>query len=377
MKLFLAYLIAPFFSLFIGLRSAPAYRGALKPYKWYRAALAGRVASDGSPYRVYLKKGSVNKLMIYFSGGGAAWSAETAARPMTLKSMLSGAEAYYFPAVKKYLEITLTGILSPKKNEKNPVSEWNVLYIPYSSGDFHVGNRAYDYLGLDGKQHTIYQHGERNVQAALDALPAEFRDPEMLLIAGESAGGFGCVANAPEIAARFPNAARVVVYADSAQLEHRPGLWLQTLTERWNADARFHDGFGDDTQVEAFWFERIYRTLGDRALLLHSNTVADETLTAFQNKMRNDVFSAEGDALAEFQRGLADAVTRLRKLPTYRFYLSDQERNPKTGLTPHTNSRWARFTTVRSGGLTVAEWLDGALKTGDAGNVGADLLERL
>jgi hypothetical protein len=143
----LSPLIAFAYGLFLLFKGAREYKGFFpKTHRWYKLKLPVDSArsSDGSPYSVYLKKGIPNKLIVFFSGGGMSWNEYTAARPMTVIRMLSGKDSYYFPMVRSYLELMNGGILAAK-DKLNPFNDWNIILLPYSSGDFHVGNNEFLY----------------------------------------------------------------------------------------------------------------------------------------------------------------------------------------------------------------------------------------
>lgn len=43
----------------------------LKEGKWYKVTDKDVVSADGSRYKAFFKKGSENKAMVYFAGGGS------------------------------------------------------------------------------------------------------------------------------------------------------------------------------------------------------------------------------------------------------------------------------------------------------------------
>lgn len=73
--------------------------------------------------------------------------------------------------------------------EFNPVRSWNQAYVPYCDGSLFGGDVEIDDDG-DGVIDRI-QHGLINLSAAMDIAGAEFPDPERILIAGSSGGGYG------------------------------------------------------------------------------------------------------------------------------------------------------------------------------------------
>ncbi|MFD1908324.1 hypothetical protein ACFSQ7_36515 [Paenibacillus rhizoplanae] len=78
-----------------------------------------------------------------------------------------------------------------------------MVYLPYSTGDFHIGNRTATYPREDSSTFTMRYNGRNNVRSSLDWIYANVAKPDKLLIAGESAGGFGSAFWAPEISNHY------------------------------------------------------------------------------------------------------------------------------------------------------------------------------
>lgn len=64
----------------------PELQGKPEVGKWYRVAPEGAVSADGSPWRAFFKKGSSNRFMVYFFGGGVSVDEYTAARGRSIVS---------------------------------------------------------------------------------------------------------------------------------------------------------------------------------------------------------------------------------------------------------------------------------------------------
>jgi hypothetical protein len=342
-------------------------------HRWYRYKLEGCKASDGSPFYGYYKKGTVNKLVVYFAGGGASWGEESAARPQDFKVMLSGKEGYYFPRLEGWLDLVFTGVVAPR-DSRNPFNDWNFIYVPYVSADFHTGNNDFPYTGLDGQPHVLFHHGAENLQRILEASPVEFRSPEQLFITGESAGAFGCVANAARIAKFFPACTDITVYSDGSQCRYP--RFKEVVRDVWKAEPALYECLQPDGHLIRDWFIKLREELGDTVVLLHSNSAFDETLAQYQNKLIHDTYILDERALKEFHHDLCVLVQELeQKLPNYHYFICDHGKDPKTGKTAHTTSRWpARFYDARVDGISMAEWLAQAVNGKQYRSVGRELL---
>jgi hypothetical protein len=76
-----------------------------------------------------------------------------------------------------------------------PFNGWNILYIPYCTGDAHTGDLERDYVTPDGRKIHAWHYGFLNV--ALDLLRARtlFPAPQRIVVSGDSAGAMGSDCN--------------------------------------------------------------------------------------------------------------------------------------------------------------------------------------
>jgi Pectinacetylesterase len=163
-------------------------------HEWRVVPLRGETAcSDGSPYSIFTRKGSSQNLIIHFSGGGACWDNITCATPITWASLFDGdvrqLKSFYIPSVPKIIPAILTGLFD-SENQSNPFKDWNVVFIPYCTGDLHIGNTINSYA-VDGKQFEIRHNGRNNSLAALQWAFDNYKLPGKILVSGESAGAYG------------------------------------------------------------------------------------------------------------------------------------------------------------------------------------------
>ena len=244
-------------------RRAKTYKGKLdKLNQWYRLPIEGAVTSTGAQYHAYIKKGKLNKLVFHFAGGGGSWCEETAP-PATLLGALSGGDAgYYFPEDWRLLEAALSGMLAAD-DPKNPFNDWCFIQLPYATADFHTGDNAFPYTGKNGKPGILQHKGEVNLSLALQQLAPLFPDVSDLLVSGESAGAFACVAQADKVAACWPGCERITVFADCAQMYYPK--WKQVLREVWHAREELVEAAGDEGELIRGWFTRLSGRLGPSA----------------------------------------------------------------------------------------------------------------
>jgi hypothetical protein len=131
--------------------------------------------SDGSEFAFFERPADPTKVMFYFEGGGACFSAETC-------DPINGT---YTSAITQTVDdLAERGGLFDATNELNPLADYSVVYVPYCTGDVHVGNATTEYSDTL----TIEHRGYANGTAALAHLAATYPDVEELLVTGASAG---------------------------------------------------------------------------------------------------------------------------------------------------------------------------------------------
>ncbi|HEY0192209.1 MAG TPA: pectin acetylesterase-family hydrolase, partial [Kofleriaceae bacterium] len=69
--------------------------------------------------------------------------------------------------------------------------DWNIVYMPYCTGDVHIGNKDTTYVDLTGGQPplTWHHHGYPNTVAAANWAHSQWPSVQKLLVTGFSAGG--------------------------------------------------------------------------------------------------------------------------------------------------------------------------------------------
>jgi hypothetical protein len=158
------------------------------------------ICSKGAPFQFYYKKGTVNKLVVEFEGGGACWNDATCAlgtftttcRPPNDQGVHSSTD------------------------KRNPFKDWSHVFVPYCTADAHGGNKTTVYKGLFGQKLTIHHKGRVNVFAALNytfALP-ENAKPDVVATIGCSAGSLGAIINVPYVDVQYPTA-KQMYFGDS------------------------------------------------------------------------------------------------------------------------------------------------------------------
>lgn len=166
--------------------------------------------ADGSAFAFFVRPGSPDSLLFYLQGGGACWSGPTCDRH---------GRQVYTSAVDTARGVRPAGIFDVERAD-NPFAGYTMVYVPYCTGDVHLGRRAvtYDVPPHDSLgPHTVsVAHlGAANVRAALDWTRAHVRKPATVFVAGSSAGAIPSPLYAAHLADVYPGA-RVVQLGDAA-----------------------------------------------------------------------------------------------------------------------------------------------------------------
>jgi len=153
----------------------------------------------GQPYIFFAKRGSVNKLVMYYEGGGACWDPTTCGGP----TCDSAADQSDNPnnGAPGFADAT---------NPNNPFRDWNVVFVSYCSCDIHFGE--------NDKQYTssllIHHRGYDNAKIAEKWAREHFLNPEVVFVTGSSAGAYGAWFHAPLLHSVWP-ASQFHVLADA------------------------------------------------------------------------------------------------------------------------------------------------------------------
>jgi hypothetical protein len=85
----------------------------------------------------------------------------------------------------------------------NPFATWNMVFVPYCTGDVHGGDNVVTYTAGSTTK-TFHHTGHRNFVAFLRRLAVTFQTPGQVVLTGSSAGGFGATLNYDTFRATWP-----------------------------------------------------------------------------------------------------------------------------------------------------------------------------
>jgi hypothetical protein len=305
------------------------------PAGWTKIEPGGEtICSTGTPYAFYVHPGTVNRLVVYFEGGGACWDANTCSNP----------DVYYDSTVDETDNpANHSEGLADLDNAENPFKDWFQVFVPYCTGDIHWGDKTstYHWAGTD---HVINHKGFANVSAVLDWIQDGFSEPEKIFVAGCSAGAYGSVMGAAYVHNLYPD---VPLYqlGDSGA-----GVITDTFFQggfpNWGAEATIPDWI---PALDIDWTEltmpKLYTALADyysSDRFSQYNTAHDEDQTFF--------YSAMGGA-GDWGQLMMASIDEIQDATTnFEAYTAPGE--------IHCITPWDIFYTREVNGVKFVDWLD-------------------
>ncbi len=161
---------------------------------------------DGEPWVFFVKRGSVNNVVMYYQGGGACWSSFTC----------GGLPGVVSPTFKRSTgpgdnPANFSSGFADASNPDNPFRDWHQVFVPYCTGDVHWGDAVVDY-DLLGNPLTVRHKGFHNAQVAEQFAREHFVHPDQVFVTGSSAGAYGAIVNSLYLQERvYPSADFAVV----------------------------------------------------------------------------------------------------------------------------------------------------------------------
>lgn len=299
--------------------------------------------ADGSEFSFWVKEADPAKVLFYFQGGGACFSKETC----------SFADGTYKVRADGDDPNTLGEGIFDQANDANPFLGWSVVYVPYCTGDVHMGNGEHDY----GDGLVIQHRGYVNGLAALDELVARFPSAEQVVVTGESAGGVPTPLFAGLTGDELPDA-DITAIADSSGAYPELGPLNAAIGGLWgtmNAVPDWPENEG--MTVERWSIPGLFVQAGSH----------DPAITMARHDYAFDIVQAQFSALAGI------SADNLVALIDQNEAMIEAKGVPVTGyLAPgdaHTVFSQPGFFTEEVAGVKLVDWVQGLVDGDDVGDV--------
>ena len=353
--------------------------GEINDQEWQTVNLDDEcMCSDGSDYFLFVRRGNSDNLLIHFSGGGACWDDFTCSNPITIRKALTEGDskdlkAFYYPVVYDFFSKFLKGVFDNTK-ESNPFKDWNIVYIPYCTGDLHIGNKTTNYKTEDGDEMEVHHNGQTNVTAALDWIYRNFENPGKILVSGESAGGFASAYWAPFVAEHYRDHEKIYQLSDGSQLTSN--RWPAILDSVWNSNSEsfFHFKIRDDAYTDVLLNRS--DSVNTRIKHLNSNTLYDVVLPRFYAVL-NHRSTDQNDYIYNWSDNMRNSIQKLSDSGIdYQYFLTECQYDSVKVSTPHTLMAFSDSTLYyfKTEGISYADWLRRNVIEDDSISVGSNLL---
>jgi Pectinacetylesterase len=289
---------------------------------WDRVEPGGKTrCARGGEYAFWLRRGDPKKLVVFFQGGGGCFDERTCVE----------GSSWFDDRVDAEDDPRFQSGMLDLADSGNPFRDWSWVYIPSCSGDVHTGDARVAYGNV-----VVEQRGWQNAHAALERAFGDW-DPDVVLVAGCSAGSVGSAWHVEDVIRAWPDA-RVAQLGDSlAFLFHRP-----IQLGDWGANAHFPSFFrvgGRRWMMEEF--ERRLARAYPEVTFARFNHASDDVQQQF--------YEALGGDPADLPGRLHAVERRLKRLPNYRSYLACGD--------GHCALPTSEFSSLRVDGVPLRDWV--------------------
>jgi hypothetical protein len=227
--------------------SAPAPERTLAGV-WQKVELPDTFCGNGSQYKFFVNySNSSNNLIISFEPGGACWDYASCAGDGGLRGAANpdGIPDDHMTSLKWEM------LPLHRRDPTNPLSDWNMVFVPYCTGDLHTGNNVITYPNPDpsGAPLVFHHDGHKNVLRVIDWIEQTFPTIPQLLVTGCSAGGTASVVNYHFIRKGLTGAQCSYMLDDSGPLFPSSGYSAplhEKVRESWNLDPVIDEAIATD-----------------------------------------------------------------------------------------------------------------------------------
>jgi len=321
------------------------------PGEWTWFDFPGTRCLDGSATGLGVNlSASSKKVAVFLMGGGACFDAATC-------FTVANPNGYKKPSFQNDVS---SGLLSRgafnRDDPDNPFRDWSYVFIPYCTGDVFAGDNP---AGYNGFQHFGYT----NMGRYLERIVPTFRDSELVVLSGSSAGGVGAAFNFDRTQEAFGDVPVFllddsgIVLGDSVMKPCEQQRWR----DEWNLAASLPPDCADCTLPDGGGLVNLARHLAEKYPNRRMGMIASEQDSVFRLFFSYG-FSADCKQLGDtppdvFQAGVAQLRDELlAPYPNFAVYSVASTKHVYLGDTP--------VGRTTSGGLKLTDWLRGLVDGG-------------
>ena len=355
---------------------------------WTWVETEGSLCRNGSKAGYFYRRGTTKSLLIFLNGGGACadpffcnLNPVDVNHDLPIEYLSHGAPDLLLGVRAQRQQALEQGIFE-RANPSNPVGKWNMIFVPYCTGDIYAGTRKdVEIPGVAGKQQFMGYH---NYGLFLESFGPAFPGMDKILLTGSSAGGFGALFNGERTVDYFEKDGkqRVFIVSDSG-VPLRDKYMATCLQNNWRTYWGMNDAFPKACKgcfradgggiVEGYGQYLFHEKFKGRMLGGFVSSLEDEVIRGFYSPGLNATEGGPdnctldptgeivktaiiGGALytgEKFHEGLADAIDNVVKRGTVGFYTIPG--------TAHMHLWRDRYYEKNGNAQTIAEWVKDVL----------------
>jgi hypothetical protein len=232
------------------------------------------------------------RMLIFMMGGGACFDAQSCWINPTASNM-TGYNGTNFANE----QVVKLGPPFNRAYSGNPFKDAIMVFVPYCTGDVHVGTKIANYV-VNGMPKPTYHYGAHNLDLELASLAASYKGLDRVWLSGVSAGGYGVILNLDSTVKAF-GGIRVDSIDDSGPAIELPiGVptsWGPRLPPGCGTCQGLSDVFKYDRMTYAQWKYGFLTYQTDTTLPMFYG----ETPAQFSTKIASFIQSFSGDANAK------------------------------------------------------------------------------
>jgi hypothetical protein len=159
---------------------------------WLKIEPPGVVCGNNSQYKFFANfSAKSDNLVVVFEPGGACWDYDSC----TGKNGIRGAANVDGLGDNHWERAPFISPFLSRFDLESPSRDWNMVYVPYCTGDVHTGNKVVTYASAGSPDVTFRHQGHEAVQQVVSWLDQSFTHVPKMLVTGCSAGGVGALVN--------------------------------------------------------------------------------------------------------------------------------------------------------------------------------------
>lgn len=324
-----------------------AFQAALAlPAGWKEISPGGdTLCARGGKYKFLVYPGDPQKVLVSFSGGGACWDDFTCASN----------QIYTDTVEKTFGTINNQEGIYNTTSASNPYKGWTHLFIPYCTGDVHLGAKDATYTDSKGLPFTIRHRGGINTRAALEWLAKNYPNPSEVNVDGCSAGSYGSIVWTPYIAETYKNA-KLFQFGDSGA-----GIADSLFLPTWGIESSLPAWVPGLNPSVVEW-DKLSLTEVYKGIAKYYPQVRFSQFNHEQDRVQTMFYAAMGGNGLDWTQRMFQSMDDIAlTTPNFRYFVAPG----KTHCTIINSSLY----TTKSDGVVLSDWLKTAVSGQDSQNV--------